>query len=267
VEFDQPPDRHRQIDSVPTSVTGCGTNPSRVYRRDGCSLGVRAARGHCDAGLLRSRTTQHVVHPGVRRIVRPRFPIRVSSRCMAVRAGRGHLGDGGVAPLALRSGSRPPALSASVLINRGWAWPKRPSWKSSHGCPVRPRRKGSMFSPGMALISVRSYRPRSAGFPAGLLLPRSQNRTPDGRSRSDLQLASARRPDHDLRATDRAAVGRNPGSASAMSSISVSIPMRRRCPTKPRASAGLAWSTSTSRSISRTRPSRISSNSAPSWNS
>jgi hypothetical protein len=96
------------------------------------------------------------------------------------RAGRGHMGDGGVAPLALRSGFSTdfqPALSASALINRGWAWPKRPSWKSSHGCPVRPRQKGSMPSPGTGLISVRSSRRLSAGFPAGLLLLRSQDGT------------------------------------------------------------------------------------------
>jgi hypothetical protein len=55
-----------------------------------------------------------------------------------------------------------------------------------------------MPSPGMALVSVRSYLPRSAGFRAGLLLPKDRNRSPDvADPEGVLQLAE--RGDHHVR--------------------------------------------------------------------
>jgi hypothetical protein len=84
--------------------------------RDECSLGFRPVRGHGDAGLLRARTTQHMVHPGIRGIVWPRFRLRIPSRRMAVRLGRGNMGASGAAPLGTVRG--PVVLLLALLANR-----------------------------------------------------------------------------------------------------------------------------------------------------
>jgi hypothetical protein len=68
---------------------------------NGRSYGLRPVCGGGDAGLLRPREAQRVVHPGFRRLLWSRFSLRVSSRRLAVRLGRSHLGAGGPAPLEL----------------------------------------------------------------------------------------------------------------------------------------------------------------------
>jgi hypothetical protein len=81
-----------------------------------CSLG--------DAGLLRPREAQRVVYLGFRGLLWSRFSLRVSSRRLAIRLGRSHLGASGPAPLEL------------IKMSRGLRSKAAPRMRSSYNCHI-----------------------------------------------------------------------------------------------------------------------------------
>src|SRR4029453_2892089 len=66
---------------------------------------------HIDADLLRLRASQPLVDRRLRRVVRPRLPLRLSARRLAVRPGRSGLGVGCAAPVAVAPGERTSAVN------------------------------------------------------------------------------------------------------------------------------------------------------------
>src|SRR6516162_3749434 len=86
-----------------TRVRGCLEIPAfaEVCLGNGPPYGFRPVCGGSDAGLLRPREAQRVVHLGFRGLLWSRFSLWVSSGRLAIRLGRGHLGASGPAPLDL----------------------------------------------------------------------------------------------------------------------------------------------------------------------
>jgi hypothetical protein len=67
------------------------TDQTRIARSDDTFIHLRSVCGDGDAGLLRARSAQPVVHPGLRRSLRARLRLRFSAGSVAVRIGRGCL--------------------------------------------------------------------------------------------------------------------------------------------------------------------------------
>jgi hypothetical protein len=74
---------------------GCYSNRARqkeeLVRQHEPTHAVRFVRSYGDVGVLRARKSQQVVCPSVRSIVCARVGLRVSTRGLAIRIGRGGL--------------------------------------------------------------------------------------------------------------------------------------------------------------------------------